>query len=135
MKVKQTRITKPKVTAYLKEDCGWSRGIRSVLENYGLLFEEKQVHIPENYQEMILKSGQNMQPTLILDDVVLSDVSGKELETYLLSNKYIQETISQSDGVNLDAPCTPEEEEAKVENKTTPVTMTKATMGFLGGVG
>ena len=128
-------MTKPKITAYLKEQCGWSRGIRSVLGKYGLLFEEKQVHVPENYQEMILKSGQSMQPTLIFDDVVLADISGEELETYLLSNRYIQEKEDQTDGVVLNASCTPEEEKAKADNKTTTVTMTKSTMGFLGGVG
>ena len=131
--MKQTRVTKPKITAYLKEQCGWSRGIRSVLEKYGLLFEEKQVHIPENYQEMNLKSGQSMQPTLIIDDTVLSDISGEELETYFLSNKYIQEKTDQTDGVLLNASCTPEEEALKEKNITQAV-MTKNSMGgFVNG--
>ena len=130
----QTRVTKPKVTAYLKEQCGWSRGIRSVLEKYGLSFEEKQVHIPENYQEMILKSGQSMQPTLVVDDTILSDISGEELETYLLSNKYIQEKTDQIDGIVLNASCTPEEEALKLKDNVS-TTMTKTNFGSLGGVG
>ena len=76
--MQQSRVTKPKITAFLKEQCGWSRGVRSVLGKYGLLFEEKQVHIPENYQEMVMKSGQHLQPTLIVDDTILADVSREE---------------------------------------------------------
>ena len=38
--MKQSRVTSPKITAFLKEQCGWSRGIRYVLEKYGLNFEE-----------------------------------------------------------------------------------------------
>ena len=33
--------SKPKITAYLKQQCGWSRGVRSVLDKYGLTYEEK----------------------------------------------------------------------------------------------
>ncbi len=132
--MKQTRITKPKVTAYLKEECGWSRGIRSVLEKYGFLFEEKQVHIPENYQEMILKSGQNMQPTLIVDDIVLSDVSGEELESFLLSNRYIQSKIDQTDGIEINVSCTEEEEALKSNNNNVSTIMTKSSFGSFGGV-
>ena len=29
--MQQSRVTKPKITAFLKEQCGWSRGVRSVL--------------------------------------------------------------------------------------------------------
>ena len=28
--------SKPKVTAYLKEECGWSRGVRSILSKYNM---------------------------------------------------------------------------------------------------
>ena len=128
--MQQSRVTKPKITAFLKEQCGWSRGIRSVLGKYDLLFEEKQVHIPENYQEMVMKSGQHLQPTLIVDDIILSDVSGEELEVYLLSNRYIQSKLEQMDGVNLNSSCTPEEEEAK-QRSTVMATMTKSSMGGL----
>ena len=128
--MQQSRVTKPKITAFLKEQCGWSRGVRSVLGKYGLLFEEKQVHIPENYQEMVMKSGQHLQPTLIVDDTILADVSGEELEVYLLSNRYIQSKLEQMDGVDLNASCTPEEEEAK-QRSTVMATMTKSSMGGL----
>ena len=50
------------VVAYLKEQCGWSRGVREVLTKCGIEYEEKQIHIPENYMEMIEKTGQPLQP-------------------------------------------------------------------------
>ena len=130
--MKQSRVTKPKITAFLKEQCGWSRGLRSVLNKYGLSFEEKQIHIAENYQEMVEKSRQPLQPTLLVDDLVLADISGDELECFLLTNKYVGSKLVQSDGVNTNAPCSEEEEKAKGTNLSS-VTMTKSTFGVLGG--
>ena len=128
----QSRVTSPKITAYLKEQCGWSRGIRSILNKYGLRFEEKQIHIPENYQEMVEKSRQSLQPTLLLDDLVLADISGDELESFLLSNKYGGSKLAQLAGIDTNAPCTEEEERAK-EKMLSSVTMTKNSFGSLGG--
>ena len=104
---------KPKVTAYLKEQCGWSKGVRSVLDKYSIVYEEKTLNSADNYQEMIQLSNQTQQPTLQIEDVVLADVSGAEVEKFLLTNKYINEMIPQSDGVNIGISCTDEEEEAK----------------------
>ena len=109
------------------------------------MFEEKQVHVPENYQEMIMKSGQHLQPTLVFDDdVVLADVSGAEVEKFLLTNKYIDEILPQNDGVDIGVSCTDEEERAKfIPNEDKPQSsqisnlgkgMTSNSMkGFLGG--
>ena len=36
------------VTAYLKQQCGWSRGVREVLAKYGIEYEEKQINVPAN---------------------------------------------------------------------------------------
>jgi len=105
---------KPKVTAYLKEQCGWSKGVRSVLDKYNLIYEEKTLNSAENYQEMIQLSNQTQQPTLQIEDVVLADVSGAEVEKFLLTNKYIIEVLPQTDGVDIGISCTDEEEIAKV---------------------
>ena len=105
---------KPKVTAYLKEQCGWSKGVRSVLDKYNLIYEEKSLNSAENYQEMIQLSNQTQQPTLQIEDVVLADVSGVEVEKFLLTNKYINEVLPQTDGVDIGISCTDEEEIAKV---------------------
>ena len=107
---------KPKVTAYLKQQCGWSKGVRSVLDKYNLIYEEKTLNSADNYQEMIQLSNQTQQPTLLINDVVLADVSGAEVEKFLLTNKYISEVVTQSDGVDIGVSCTDEEEKAKLKN-------------------
>ena len=96
--------------AYLKEQCGWSRGVREVLAKYGIEYEEKQIHIAENFQEMVDKTGQTQQPCVQLaDNLILADVSGEELQNYLDENGH--DTIDEGDSnVPLDRSCTPEEE-------------------------
>ena len=95
--------------AYLKQQCGWSRGVREVLAKYGIEYEERQIHIPENFQEMVDKTGQAMQPCVQLsDNLMLADVSGEELEMYLTENGH--DYVGGDENVPLDAPCTPEEE-------------------------
>ena len=96
--------------AYLKEQCGWSRGVREVLEKYGVEYEEKQIHISENFQEMADKTGQENQPCVQLaDNLILADVSVKELEQYLIENGY--DYVSGDENVPLDSACTDEEHE------------------------
>ena len=134
---------KPKVTAYLKEQCGWSRGVRSVLDKYKLIYEEKTLSSAENYQEMIQLSNQTQQPTLQINDTILADVSGAEVEKFLLTNKYINEVLPQSDGVDIGISCSDEEEIAKVmpSNPTSGAirdhkkVMTSGSMGGFTGRG
>ena len=125
---------KPKVTAYLKQQCGWSKGVRSVLNKYSLTYEEKSLNSADNYQEMINLSNQTSQPTLQIDDVVLADVSGAEVEKFLLTNKYINAVLPQTDGVDIGISCTDEEEANKQGNQQGEITnikkvMTSTTMG------
>ena len=105
--------------AYLKEQCGWSRGVREVLAKYGIEYEERQIHIPENYQEMVEKTGQTNQPCVQLsDNLILIDVSGEELQDYLNENGH--EYVSGDDGVPLDRSCTDVEHESmRSQNQTT----------------
>ena len=56
------------VVAYLKEQCGWSRGVREVLAKYGIEYEEKQINVPANYIEMVDKTRQTLQPCVQLDE-------------------------------------------------------------------
>ena len=56
------------VIAYLKQQCGWSRGVREVLAKYGIEYAERQIHIPENFQEMVEKTGQAQHPCVQLSD-------------------------------------------------------------------
>lgn len=91
--------------AYLKQQCGWSRGVREVLAKYGIEYEELQIHIPENFQEMVDKTGQTQQPCVQLsDNLILVDVSGEELQEYLNENGH--KYVSGDDGVPLDRSCT-----------------------------
>ena len=91
--------------AYLKEQCGWSRGVREVLAKYGVEYEERQIHIAENFQEMVDKTGQTNQPCVQLsDNLILVDVSGEELQEYLTENGH--DDVDTDDNVPLDRSCT-----------------------------
>ena len=93
------------VIAYLKQQCGWSRGVREVLAKYGIEYEERQIHIPENFQEMVQKTGQTLQPCVQFDNVILADVDGEELQDYLDEHEF--EQVAEGDpNVPLDRSCT-----------------------------
>ena len=72
------------ITAYLKPVCGWSGGIREVLDRYGLSYEEKLISDPAIYAEMVTKSGQALSPCVEIDGEMLADIGGEELEDHLL---------------------------------------------------
>ena len=69
--------------AYLKQKCSFSRGVREVLAKYGIEYEERQIHIPEYFKEMVEKTGQKSQPCVQLDDDMLVEVDGGDLIDYL----------------------------------------------------
>jgi monothiol glutaredoxin len=80
-----------KIVAYLKPQCGWSNGVRAVLRKYGLPYEDRDIiNDPAQRQEMIEKSGQMLSPCVELGDRMLADVSGEEVEAYLLANGLVQ---------------------------------------------
>ena len=75
------------IKAYLKPSCGWSNGVRAILRKYSLPFEDIDIITNRaNYAEMVTKSGQSLSPCVEIDGVMLADVSGEEVENYLLSN-------------------------------------------------
>ena len=74
----------PKITAYLKTTCGWSAGVRAVLAKYNLPYTEKDIiQNPAFRWEMETKSGQPLSPCVEINDKMLADVSGDEVEEYL----------------------------------------------------
>jgi glutaredoxin len=80
----------PKVIAYLKPTCGWSQGVRAVLRKYDLPFEDRDIiNDPNQRQEMIEKSGQMLSPCVEVNGRMLADVSGEEVEAFLLANKLV----------------------------------------------
>ena len=83
-------MDKPKITAWMKPSCGWSNGVRAVLRKHGLEFEDKDIiNNPANRWEMEQKSGQSLQPTLEINGTMLADISGEELEGWLLANSVV----------------------------------------------
>ncbi len=84
-------MNKPKIIAYLKPTCGWSQGVRAVLRKYSLSFEDRDIiNDPMQRQEMIEKSGQMLSPCVEVDGRMLADVSGEEVEKYLVEQGLVQ---------------------------------------------
>lgn len=80
----------PKIIAYLKPTCGWSQGVRAVLRKYDIPFEDRDIiNQPAQRQEMIEKSGQMLSPCVEVNGHMLADISGEELETYMVSEGLI----------------------------------------------
>ena len=83
----------PQIVAYLKTTCGWSNGVRAVLAKYELVYTEKDIiKNPEYRREMEQISQQPLSPTVEVSGVILPDISGEELETYLLKQGLVTET-------------------------------------------
>lgn len=105
-------MDKPNITAYLKTTCGWSTGVRAILAKYGLAYEEKDIlKNPEFRAEMERISGQKLSPCVVVNDHMLPDISGEELESWLLANNLI-EPSDTAVGVPINTSC---------QNKAQPV--------------
>ncbi len=91
-------MNKPKIIAYLKPTCGWSQGVRAVLRKYDLPYEDRDIiNDPVQRQEMIEKSGQMLSPCVEVNGHMLPDVSGEEVETYLLANNLVERNEREAD--------------------------------------
>src|SRR3954471_10227767 len=91
-------MSQPKITAYLKTHCGWSEGVRAVLRKYNLPFEEKDIiKNPAFRWEMEQKSGQPLSPCVEINGEMLPDISGEEVEAYLLSKGIVGQTDRTAD--------------------------------------
>lgn len=100
------------ITAYVKTYCGWSEGIRAVMRKYSLPFEEKDIiKNPAFRWEMEQKSGQPLSPCVLVNGIMLADVSGDELEGYLLEKQFIQPIEVPADAPT-DRGCSDEEHAA-----------------------
>ena len=104
-------MEKPKIIAYLKPQCGWSQGVRAIMRKYDLPFEDRDIiNDPAQRQEMIEKSGQMLSPCVEVNGKMLPDISGEEVEAYLLSNRLIEANEKQPDAPT-NAPCATHEPE------------------------
>jgi len=87
--------TQPEIVAYLKPVCGWSNGVRAVLAKYGLQYEDKDIiNDRSNYSEMVRKSGQPLSPCIEIDGEMLADVSGEEVEQYLVQKGLVKTPVT-----------------------------------------
>jgi monothiol glutaredoxin len=98
-------MSKPKIIAYLKPTCGWSQGVRAVLKKYDLPYEDRDViNDPMQRQEMIEKSGQMLSPCVEINGHMLPDISGEEVEAWMLANNIVtQNNIVPDSPINQ--PC------------------------------
>jgi len=87
-------------------------GVRAIMKKYGLAYEDRDIiNNADQYAEMVEKSGQPLSPCVEIDGVMLADVSGEEVENYMLSNGLVAENSTEADAPT-NAACTDEEHEA-----------------------
>ena len=109
------------IKAYLKPSCGWSMGVRAIMEKYSLAYKDLDIiNNQELFAEMVQKTGQTNQPCVEIDGVMLADVSGEEVEEYLLANKLV-EGNDEKHSVPIDSACTDEEHRRMAEENSSPV--------------
>ena len=98
-------MKQPKIIAYLKPTCGWSNGVRAIMKKHNLGYEDRDIiNNPAHYAEMVQKSGQPLQRTLDIDGQIVADVSGDEVEQWLLQRGYVKPTTAAADAPT-NAPC------------------------------
>lgn len=102
-------VSKPEITAYLKTFCGWSEGVRAIMRKYDLEFEEKDIiKNPAFRWEMEQRSGQPLSPCVEVNGEMLADVSGEEVEAYLIEKGLVEANEAQPDAP-IDSSCSPEQ--------------------------
>ena len=90
-------MEKPEITAWLKTQCGWSKGVRAVLSKYDLAYTEKDIiQNPAFRWEMEQRSGQPLSPCVEVNGEMLPDISGEELESFLTQKGLVGQTTAQT---------------------------------------
>ena len=106
---------KPQITAYLKTFCGWSEGVRAIMRKYELSFEEKDIiKNPAFRWEMEQKTGQPLSPCVEVNGEMLPDVSGEEVEAFLLEKGLVLASEAEPDAP-IDSSCSPEQHERQAQ--------------------
>jgi monothiol glutaredoxin len=99
-------MQKPTITAWLKTTCGWSNGVRAILSKYDLPYEEKDIiQNPAFRWEMEQKSGQSLSPCVEVNGTMLPDISGAEVEEYLVGSGLVEKSDAPLN-VPTDSCCT-----------------------------
>ncbi len=104
-------MSKPKIIAYLKPTCGWSQGVRAILRKHELPYEDRDIiNDPAQRQEMMEKSGQMLSPCVEVNGRMLADVSGDEVEAYLLAHNLVTPNTQPAEAPTNEACSTHEPE-------------------------
>ena len=104
--------TTPNITVYLKTFCGWSEGVRAIMRKYQLPYEEKDIiKNPAFRWEMEQRSGQSLSPCVEINGHMLADVSGQEVEQWMIANRIVEPSDSSPDAP-VDSSCSSEQHEA-----------------------
>jgi len=91
--------------------------VRAVLAKYSLPYTEKDIiKNPAFRFEMEQRSGQPLSPCVEVNGVMLPDISGEELETYLLKQSIVTPNKASTD-VPLNSACTDEQHAAMIKMK------------------
>jgi glutaredoxin len=107
----------PKITAYLKTYCGWSEGVRAIFRKYSLSYEEKDIiKNPAFRWEMEQKTGQPLSPCVEINGHMLPDISGQEVEAWMLQQGLVTENETQPDAP-IDSACSPEQHAAMARDE------------------
>jgi monothiol glutaredoxin len=87
-------------------------GVRAIMKKHGLEYEDRDIiNNADQYAEMVEKSGQPLSPCVEIDGHMLADVSGDEVEAYMLKEGLAVENSAEADAPT-NAACTDEEHEA-----------------------
>lgn len=106
-------MASPEITCYLKTYCGWSEGVRAIMRKYDLSFTEKDIIANPAFRwEMEQKSGQSLSPCVVVDGAMLADVSGEEVEAYLVEQGLVEASEAEPDAP-IDSSCSAEEHAKK----------------------
>lgn len=101
----------PKITCYLKTYCGWSEGVRAMMRKYDLQFEEKDIIANPAFRwEMEQKTGQPLSPCVEVNGTMLADVSGDEVEAWMVKNGVVEAVDAEADAPTGSS-CSPEQHE------------------------
>ena len=85
----------PTIVAHLKPVCGWSNSVRETFAKYQLKYEDKDIiNNPDIYAEMVQKSGQPLSPCVEINGQMLADVSGEEVEAWMVENGVVESTAA-----------------------------------------
>ena len=72
--------------------------MRAIMRKYDLPYEDRDIiNDPVQRQEMIEKSGQMLSPCVEVNGQMLADISGEEVEAFLLANSLVGQTERAAD--------------------------------------